>query len=141
MADWFLLGVLSLGVLGFCLLFFEEKGWLSFFILSYSHFLINPWLNRQYLATKTLHTEQQLFVKRMTQNKGAIIEQFLLMIGLLVASQQQGITLQQLFQVTSQLSAVTSVLVNVRQVTSVMGAIIISSGILWLVAKRGAKNV
>lgn len=31
---------------------------------------------------KTLHTEQQLFVKRMTQNKGAIIEQFLLMIGL-----------------------------------------------------------
>ncbi len=77
----------------------------------------------------------------MTQNKGAIIEQFLLMIGLLVASQQQGITLQQLFQVTSQLSAVTSVLVNVRQVTSVMGAIIISSGILWLVAKRGGKNV
>lgn len=88
-----------------------------------------------------MHTEQQLFVKRMTQNKGAVIEQFLLMIGLLVASQQQGITLQQLFQVTSQLSAVTSVLVNVRQVTSVMGAIIISSGILWLVAKRGGKNV
>lgn len=141
LADWFLLAVLSLGVLGFCLLFFEEKGWLSFFILSYSHFLINPWLNRQYLATKTLHTEQQLFVKRMTQNKGAIIEQFLLMIGLLVASQQQGITLKQLFQATSQLSAVTSVLVNVRQVTSVMGTIIISSGILWLVVKRGGKNV
>ncbi|MGX7234111.1 hypothetical protein [Enterococcus italicus] len=103
MGNYFEGALFGILFLGFCTVFFEKSIFGGFPFLSYGLFLLNLWLNRQYLATTTLHKEQQLVVKKVTQNKGAITHQFVLMLGFLLAGHIQGFSLQQLFQVQEQI--------------------------------------
>ncbi|MGM8139812.1 hypothetical protein [Enterococcus italicus] len=103
MGNYFEGALFGILFLGFCTVFFEKRIFGGFLFLNYGLFLLNLWLNRQYLATTTLHKEQQLVVKKVTQNKGAITHQFVLMLGFLLAGHIQGFSLQQLFQVQEQI--------------------------------------
>jgi hypothetical protein len=110
----------------------------------YGLFLLNLWLNRQYLATTTLHKEQQLVVKKVTQNKGAITHQFVLMLGFLLADHIQGFSLQQLFQVQEQIignRAITSSLATIRQISSVIGGVVTLGLIGWTIWRANKVEV
>lgn len=130
--------------LGFCTVFFEKRIFGGFLFLNYGLFLLNLWLNRQYLATTTLHKEQQLVVKKVTQNKGAITHQFVLMLGFLLAGHFQGFSLQQLFQVQEQIignRAITSSLATIRQISSVIGGVVTLGLIGWTIWRANKVEV
>ncbi|QSE76470.1 hypothetical protein JW886_08390 [Lactococcus taiwanensis] len=82
--------------IGFIAMLFPAALSVGFFLLSYTHFLLNRWLNNQYFLENHIPEDQRILLKNTTQKKGSLIHQFFLVILMFIITEKQT-TSQSLF--------------------------------------------
>ncbi|WP_312682165.1 hypothetical protein [Lactococcus taiwanensis] len=82
--------------IGFIAMLFPAALSVGFFLLSYTHFLLNRWLNNQYFLENHIPEDQRILLKNTTQKKGSSIHQFFLVILMFIITEKQT-TSQSLF--------------------------------------------
>ncbi|MFV0560239.1 MAG: hypothetical protein ACK5NA_05935 [Enterococcus sp.] len=87
-------------VVGLSLLLVPQLFSIGIFIISFAKSCSSSWLNQVYYELPVIPKDQRILAKTSTQNKGSIVFQFSLMVGLLYLAEKYNVSTMFLLQVT-----------------------------------------